>query len=215
MRRLPHQQDVRARALRCSACQAVKDAADERALAGLPSVQSGPPAVSPRLCVTTASIPGYALRESLGVVSAECAFGVNLFRDFFAGMTLAAATKSVVSGRLDAGWAGAMKPPVKPVGLLGPSRFPTIGQQFVRDRASVGSPPRCWYRHNRSQARLVGRPPWQAFHLRPLPQVQGSLRPRGASLSAYQSRIAVASCPVRSRAAIWRMGSSTCRKNRW
>jgi uncharacterized protein YbjQ (UPF0145 family) len=50
-------------------------------------VQSGPPPVSPRLCVTTTSIPGYALRESLGVVSAECAFGMNLFRDFFAGMT--------------------------------------------------------------------------------------------------------------------------------
>jgi LSD1 subclass zinc finger protein len=73
---------------RCSACQAVKDAADERARAGLlPSGQSGPPPVSARLCVTTTSIPGYALRESLGVVSAECAFGVNLFRDFFAGMT--------------------------------------------------------------------------------------------------------------------------------
>jgi LSD1 subclass zinc finger protein len=74
-------------ALRCSACQAVRDAADERARAGLPSGQSGPPPVSPRLCVTTTSIPGYVLRESLGVVSAECAFGMNLFRDFFAGMT--------------------------------------------------------------------------------------------------------------------------------
>jgi uncharacterized protein YbjQ (UPF0145 family) len=54
--------------------------------AGQPSGQSVPPPVSPRLCVTTTSIPG-VLRESLGVVSAECAFGVNLFRDFFAGMT--------------------------------------------------------------------------------------------------------------------------------
>lgn len=73
--------------LRCSECQAAKDAADERAHAGLPPAQPGPPAVDPRLCVTTPSIPGYTLRESLGIVTAECAFGMNLFRDFFAGMT--------------------------------------------------------------------------------------------------------------------------------
>jgi uncharacterized protein YbjQ (UPF0145 family) len=74
-------------ALRCSACQVVKDAADERARAGLPPAHPDPLALDPRLCVTTTSIPGYTLRDSLGIVTAECAFGMNLFRDFFAGMT--------------------------------------------------------------------------------------------------------------------------------
>ena len=33
-------------------------------------------------------------------------------------------------------------------------------------------------------APMIVREPWQCFHLRPLPQVQGSLRPRRASCVA-------------------------------
>lgn len=34
---------------------------------------------------TTSSIAGYSVVQSIDIVSAECAFGMNLFKDFFAG----------------------------------------------------------------------------------------------------------------------------------
>ncbi len=41
-----------------------------------------------RILMTTApSIDGYVVEQTLEIVASECAFGMNLFRDFFAGMT--------------------------------------------------------------------------------------------------------------------------------
>jgi hypothetical protein len=51
--------------------------------------------------------------------------------------------------------------------------------------------------------------PWQCFHLRPLPQVHGSLRPRSASREAYQRPISDGARPARSRPHMIRIGSST------
>lgn len=42
---------------------------------------------------TTPDVPGRRIASTVDIVTAECAFGMNLFRDFFAGMT------DVVGGR--------------------------------------------------------------------------------------------------------------------
>lgn len=39
------------------------------------------------VCVTTPDVPGARIAGTLGIITAECAFGMNLFRDFFAGMS--------------------------------------------------------------------------------------------------------------------------------
>lgn len=48
------------------------------------------------IVATTETIAGYRVEVSLDVVAAECAFGMNLFRDFFA------AVRDVVGGRSEA-----------------------------------------------------------------------------------------------------------------
>ncbi|HEX6247949.1 MAG TPA: heavy metal-binding domain-containing protein [Nocardioidaceae bacterium] len=73
-------------ALRCSDCQAARDAAEAREAAGRSS-RTQQVLLDPRLCVTTAEIPGHALRQSLGVVTSECVFGMNVLREMAAGFT--------------------------------------------------------------------------------------------------------------------------------
>lgn len=70
---------------RCRVCQAAKNAFDARRQNEPAAPRPAP--IDPKLCVTTLSIPGYDVMESMGVVTAECAFGMNIFRDFFAGMS--------------------------------------------------------------------------------------------------------------------------------
>ncbi len=49
--------------------------------------------ISPALLVTTHSVPGREVREALGIVSAECVLGINVFRDFLGGI------RDIVGGR--------------------------------------------------------------------------------------------------------------------
>lgn len=48
------------------------------------------------ILTTAPSLDGYKVVETLDIVTAECAFGMNIFRDFFAGIT------DVVGGRSNA-----------------------------------------------------------------------------------------------------------------
>ena len=43
-------------------------------------------AVSVQNLVTTHSVPGREVREALGIVSAECVLGINVFRDMLGGL---------------------------------------------------------------------------------------------------------------------------------
>ena len=43
--------------------------------------------------VTTHSVPGHETREALGIVSAECVLGINIFRDILGGL------RDIVGGR--------------------------------------------------------------------------------------------------------------------
>ena len=45
------------------------------------------------LLTTTHAVPGRETRESLGIVSAECVLGINIFRDFLGGI------RDLVGGR--------------------------------------------------------------------------------------------------------------------
>lgn len=72
-------------ALRCSACQAEIDAAE--AAAGGSNDSLAVVQLSPSMCVTTQTLPGYTVQRSVGIVTAECALGMNIFRDLAAGMT--------------------------------------------------------------------------------------------------------------------------------
>lgn len=47
------------------------------------------------VATTTQTVPGYTITEVVDVVSAECAYGMNLIKDFFANIT------DVVGGRSD------------------------------------------------------------------------------------------------------------------
>ena len=49
--------------------------------------------ISPSMLVTTHTVPGREIRESLGIVSAECVLGINVFRDFLGGI------RDIVGGR--------------------------------------------------------------------------------------------------------------------
>ncbi len=49
--------------------------------------------ISPALLVTTHSVPGREVREAVGIVSAECVLGINVFRDFLGGI------RDIVGGR--------------------------------------------------------------------------------------------------------------------
>jgi len=42
---------------------------------------------------TTPTLPGYRIERVLDIISAECAYGMNIFRDFFAGV------RDIVGGR--------------------------------------------------------------------------------------------------------------------
>lgn len=50
-------------------------------------------AMARMVATTTDSVPGYTITQVVDVVSAECAYGMNLFKDFFANVT------DVVGGR--------------------------------------------------------------------------------------------------------------------
>jgi uncharacterized protein YbjQ (UPF0145 family) len=39
------------------------------------------------ICTTAPSLEGYRIKETLDVITSECVFGMNLFRDFFAALT--------------------------------------------------------------------------------------------------------------------------------
>ncbi len=43
---------------------------------------------------TTPTIPGYEITAAMDVISAECAYGMNIFKDFFAGITDAVGGRS-------------------------------------------------------------------------------------------------------------------------
>src|SRR5258707_11900502 len=63
--------------------------------------------------------------------------------------------------------------------------------------------------HDRYSGRLAGGAAWQRFHLRPLPQLHGSLRPRLASAVPQLAIRSAAGWPARSRPDIARIGSLT------
>lgn len=52
--------------------------------------------VTPILMVTTPTIPGREITETLGIVSSQVAFGMNVFRDIFTGV------RDIIGGRSDA-----------------------------------------------------------------------------------------------------------------
>lgn len=60
----------------------------------IPSQELGR-AISCLIATTTESVPGHAITQVVDVVSAECAYGMDLFKDFFAKVT------DVVGGRSD------------------------------------------------------------------------------------------------------------------
>ena len=61
----------------------------------------------------------------------------------------------------------------------------------------------------RSQTWVAGAAPWHFFHLRPLPQVQRSFRPRAASSEAYRRMISAGRAPWFSSSHMTRIGSVT------
>jgi hypothetical protein len=85
------------------------------------------------------------------------------------------------------------------------SRVDSLGREYFRVEHRVSG----------SRSSIKGsvpvpyRSPWQCFHLRPEPQVQGSLGPRSASSAAYSRTISDGARPCASSWPMIRMGRST------